>query len=151
TVGRMRLPRHETTVLEKREHLRHRRGLNPLDTRKLAWAHRPVLAERGQRGKLSESDRHVDALIAYQPGQPQQRGAQRPRHLCRLLATHCVIHIFVFPTFLLHGQLLRGPSQPVTLLPPRDTRRMASRKGPEPLRPPPVDSARVIGIGTAIW
>ena len=28
---------------------------------------------------------------------------------------------------------------------------MASPERPEPLQPPPVDSARVIGIGTAIW
>ena len=28
---------------------------------------------------------------------------------------------------------------------------MASEECPEPLQPPPVDSARVIGIGTAIW
>ena len=51
------------------------------------------------------------------------------------------VHIVSLPNFLLPGQWPRRVA----------SESMASPERPEPPQPPPVDSARIIGIGTAIW
>ena len=76
-VGRVCLTADQPLVLQAGQHLGHRRRLHPFQRGQLAGAHRSPLAQRAHGRELSERDGQVNALVAQDPGEAEQRRTKR--------------------------------------------------------------------------